>query len=87
MDREPRCMVGAVRDTPNTTGVAAVYTPPPFRNRGYANIAVATLSQKLLDAGRSSCFLYTDLANPVSNAVYRRVGYEPIDDVVEITIL
>jgi hypothetical protein len=87
MDGEPRCMVGAVRDTPNTTGVAAVYTPPPFRNRGYASIAVATLSQQLLDAGRTSCFLYTDLANPVSNAVYRRVGYEPIDDVVDITIL
>jgi uncharacterized protein len=87
MDGEPRCMVGAVRDTPNTTGVAAVYTPPAFRNRGYASIAVATLSQQLLDAGRRSCFLYTDLANPVSNAVYRRVGYEPIDDVVEITIL
>jgi uncharacterized protein len=87
VDGEPRCMVGAVRETPNTAGVAAVYTPPPFRNRGYASIAVATLSRQLLDAGRSSCFLYTDLANPVSNAVYARVGYEPIDDVVEIKIL
>jgi GNAT superfamily N-acetyltransferase len=87
VDGQPRCMVGAVRDTPNTTGISAVYTARPFRNRGYASIAVATLSQQLLDAGRSSCFLYTDLANPVSNAVYRRAGYEPIADVVEITIL
>jgi uncharacterized protein len=87
VDGEPRCMVGAVRETPNTTGVAAVYTPPPFRNRGYASVAVATLSRQLLDAGRRSCFLYTDLANPVSNAVYARVGYEPVDDVVEIKIL
>jgi RimJ/RimL family protein N-acetyltransferase len=87
MDGQPRSMVGAVRDTPNTTGIGAVYTPPPFRNRGYASIAVATLSQQLLDAGRRSCFLYTDLANPVSNAVYRRIGYQPIDDVVELTIL
>ncbi len=87
VDGQPRCMVGAVRDTPNTTGVSAVYTPPPFRNRGYATIAVATLSQQLLDAGRRSCFLYTDRSNPVSNSVYARVGYEPIDDVVEITIL
>jgi len=87
VDGEPRCMLGAVRETPNTTGIAAVYTPPPFRNCGYASIAVATLSGQLLDAGRRSCFLYTDLANPVSNAVYRRVGYAPVDDVVEITIL
>jgi hypothetical protein len=87
VDGQPRCMLGAVRDTPNTSGIAAVYTPPQFRNRGYASSAVATLSQQLLDAGRRSCFLYTDLANPVSNSVYRRVGYEPIDDVVDILIL
>ena len=87
VDGQPRCMLGAVRDTPNTTGIAAVYTPPAFRNRGYASIAVATLSQQLLDAGRRSCFLYTNLANPVSNSVYRRIGYEPIDDVIELTIL
>jgi uncharacterized protein len=87
VDGEPRCMLGGVRDTPHTTGVAAVYTPPQFRNRGYASIAVATLSQQLLDAGRRSCFLYTDLANPVSNAVYRRIGYEPLYDVVDIAIV
>jgi hypothetical protein len=86
VDGEPRSMVGAVRDTPNTAGVAAVYTPPQYRNRGYASIAVATLSQRLLESGKRSCFLYTDLANPVSNAIYRRLGYEPIDDVVELSI-
>jgi RimJ/RimL family protein N-acetyltransferase len=87
VDGEPRCMVSAVRDTPNTAGIGAVYTPPQFRNRGYASTAVATLSRQLLDSGRRSCFLYTDVANPVSNAVYARVGFEPIDDVVEIKIL
>jgi hypothetical protein len=87
VDGQPRCMVGAVRDTPNTTGVAAVYTPPPFRNRGYASTAVATLSGQLLAAGRRSCFLYTDRANAVSNAIYARIGYEPIDDVVDLLIL
>ncbi len=87
VDGEPRCMLSAVRDTPNTAGIGAVYTPPPFRNRGYAGAAVATLSRQLLDSGRRSCFLYTDVANPVSNSLYARVGYEPIDDVVEIKIL
>jgi len=87
VDGEPRCMLSAVRDTPNTAGIGAVYTPPPFRKRGYASTAVATLSRQLLESGRRSCFLYTDLANPVSNGVYARAGFEPIDDVVEIKIL
>lgn len=87
MDGEPRCMVAAMRDTPNTTGIGGVYTPPRFRNQGYATMAVATLSQRLLESGRQSCFLYTDLANPASNIVYRRIGYEPLHDVVDITIL
>jgi predicted GNAT family acetyltransferase len=80
-------MVSAVRDTPNSAGIGAVYTPPQFRNRGYASTAVATLSRQLLDAGRRSCFLYTDVANPLSNAIYARIGYEPLDDVVSLKIL
>jgi uncharacterized protein len=87
VDGQPRCMLSAVRDTPNTAGIGAVYTPPQFRNRGYASTAVATLSRQLLDSGRRSCFLYTDVANPVSNAMYARIGYEPLDDVVAIKIL
>jgi predicted GNAT family acetyltransferase len=27
------------------------------------------------------CFLFIDLANPTSNSIYRRVGYEPMSDV------
>jgi RimJ/RimL family protein N-acetyltransferase len=87
VDGQPRSMLSAVRETPNTAGIGAVYTPPQFRNRGYASAAVATLSQQLLDSKRRSCFLYTDIANPVSNAMYERVGYEPVDDVVQIKIL
>jgi GNAT superfamily N-acetyltransferase len=87
VDGQPRCMVSAVRETPNTAGIGAVYTPPQFRNHGYASAAVATLSRQLLESGRRSCFLYTDVANPVSNAIYARVGFEPLDDVVELKIL
>lgn len=41
---------------------------------------MAALSQKLLDDGRKFCFLYTDLANPISNHVYQKMGYEPVTD-------
>jgi len=56
--------------------------PPENRGRGFAGACVAALSQKLLDDGRKFCFLYTDLANPISNHIYQTIGYEPVADVI-----
>jgi predicted GNAT family acetyltransferase len=44
----------------------------------------AELSQRQLDGGRSFCFLYTDLANPTSNAIYERIGYRRIAEAAEV---
>jgi predicted GNAT family acetyltransferase len=73
-------MAGFAGPTPNGIRVAWVYTPPENRGKGFAGACVAALSQKLLDDGRKFCFLYTDLANPISNHVYQRIGYEPVTD-------
>lgn len=66
----------------NPTGrgirIGPVYTPPAFRKRGYATALVAAESRYLLDQGYEFCFLYTDLANPTSNAIYQRIGYRQI---------
>jgi uncharacterized protein len=35
-------------------------------------------------AGRRFCFLYTDLANPTSNRIYERIGYERVCESAEI---
>ena len=83
-DRESRSMAAAVGTTPNGIRVGYVYTPPSFRSRGYATAIVASLSQLLLDGGSRFCFLYTDLANPISNAIYERIGYKPVTDVVDV---
>jgi len=48
---------------------------------------VAALSEMLLDRGYQFCFLYTDLANPTSNRIYQRIGYEPVCDVIEYRFL
>jgi uncharacterized protein len=73
-------MAGFAGPTPNGIRVAWVYTPPENRGKGFAGACVAALSQKLLDEGRKFCFLYTDLANPISNHVYQRIGYESVTD-------
>lgn len=83
-DDGPRAMVAAARETARGASINAVYTPPEFRRRGYATVAVATLSRRLLDGGKSFCCLYTDLANPTSNSIYRRIGYVQIREDCEI---
>jgi predicted GNAT family acetyltransferase len=79
-DGGPVSMAGWTGKTPNGARVNFVYTPAALRGRGYATAAVAALSQHLLDQGHRYCCLYTDLANPTSNAIYQRIGYRPIRD-------
>lgn len=64
--------------TPSGIRIGPVYTPPEHRGRGYASQLVAAQSQWLLDNGHRYCFLFTDLANPTSNSIYKRVGYRQI---------
>jgi predicted GNAT family acetyltransferase len=66
--------------TPTGTRVGPVYTPPELRGRGYATSLVAELTAERLATGLAFCFLFTDLANPTSNAIYARIGYEPVAD-------
>ena len=80
---QPVSMAGAGGPTPNGIRIGAVYTPKAFRKRGYAGTLVAMLSQAELSAGRTFCFLFTDLANPTSNEIYQDIGYEPVCDVDE----
>jgi predicted GNAT family acetyltransferase len=60
-----------------------VYTPPDLRRRRYATAAVAALSRQLLESGKRYCCLYADLANPISNSIYQRIGYRPVCDFEE----
>ena len=80
----PVSLAGASFPTPNGIRVVLVYTPPQKRSCGYASSLVAALSQHLLDGGRQFCFLYTDLANPTSNKIYRAIGYEHLCDSVQV---
>ena len=80
-DGQTVSLAGFGGPTPNGIRVGPVYTPPELRGRGYASALTAALTQRLLDEGRRFCFLFTDLANPTSNSIYRRIGYRPVSDV------
>lgn len=70
--------------TANTAPVGAVsrvqhvYTPPERRNRGLAAALVAAQVTHLTAREVDRCVLFADLANPVSNALYQRLGFSPV---------
>jgi predicted GNAT family acetyltransferase len=57
--------------------LSGVYTPPEKRKHGYASACVHALSEHLRGHGYR-CILYTDLGNPTSNSIYRRIGYKAV---------
>lgn len=79
-DGGPVSLAGYGSPTPSGIRVGPVYTPPEHRGRGYATSLVADLTSERLATGLGYCFLFTDLTNRTSNAIYARIGYEPVAD-------
>ncbi len=86
-DGGPVSVAAAGGPTPNGIRIGPVYTPPDRRRRGYASAVTAATSQAELDKGRRFIFLFTDLANPTSNAIYQAIGYEPVIDIDQLTFV
>lgn len=64
--------------------VGPVYTPPAARRRGYGAAITAYVSRLALAERCDQVVLFTDLANPTSNAVYQSIGYRPVADYAEM---
>ena len=77
---EPVAMAGLSRVAAGVARVTGVYTPPARRRQGYAGGVTAAISRAALAAGAHRVVLFTDLANPTSNALYLRLGYQPVQD-------
>ena len=82
VDGEPVSLSGHGNPTGTGIRIGPVYTPPEHRRQGYASALVAAQSEWLLSNGYRFCFLYTDLANPTSNAIYERIGYRQVAESV-----
>jgi GNAT superfamily N-acetyltransferase len=83
VDGEPVCAVAYGSPTPTGVRIGPVYTPPEHRRHGYASALTAHVSAEQLAAGRSFCFLYTDLANPTANGIYTAIGYRRVCDAIQ----
>ncbi|MFF2505079.1 GNAT family N-acetyltransferase [Streptomyces sp. NPDC058067] len=79
-DGVPVSMAGVTREAAGAVRVAPVYTPRDLRGQGYAGAVTAEVSRAARAAGAREVLLFTDLANPTSNGLYRRIGYRPVRD-------
>ncbi|MFF3781086.1 GNAT family N-acetyltransferase [Streptomyces sp. NPDC001933] len=86
-DGVPVSMAGVSPRLAGMVRVATVYTPPERRGRGYAAAVTAEISRAAREAGAREVLLFTDLANPTSNGVYRRIGYRAVSDRLLISVV
>jgi RimJ/RimL family protein N-acetyltransferase len=73
-------LAGRTAPAVGVSRVAPVYTPPALRRRGYGAAVTAACTADALTRGAEHVVLFTDLANPTSNAIYQRIGYRPVTD-------
>jgi uncharacterized protein len=83
-DGELRTIAGLARPTPHGIAINYVFTPVEERGKGYAKACVAALSLRELERGKRAVCLHADSANPVSNQVYRSIGFVKIADRVTL---
>lgn len=84
VDGTPVSMASANAPVADMSRVVSVYTPPGLRGRGYGSAITAAVSRWALDAGARHVALFTDLANPTANRIYRKIGYRPVLDTCEL---
>lgn len=77
---EPAAMAFYNRPTRRSVAISGVYTAPEKRGQGFATALVAGMCAQALADGRELVTLFTDVENPVSNAVYQHVGFYPVCD-------
>ncbi|KQX65692.1 GNAT family N-acetyltransferase [Angustibacter sp. Root456] len=84
VDGRPVSMAAVTLPEAGVARVQLVYTPPQERGRGYAAACVAAVTREQLAEPGRTCMLYTDAANPTSNAVYERLGYRVIGTATDL---
>jgi len=81
-DDGARCVARATEPLGGVSRIGAVYTPPESRRHGYAAACVGSLSAWIRRKERANSVLYAQLGNPGSNAIYRRLGFRTVSEML-----
>jgi GNAT superfamily N-acetyltransferase len=80
----PVALAGRTRPAGGVVRVGPVYTPPEHRECGFGTAVAYDVSAAALATGATDVVLFTDVANPTSNAIYERLGYRAVGDVLSL---
>jgi predicted GNAT family acetyltransferase len=80
-------MAAVTRQLLNGVAISYVYTPKTLRNQGYCVSLMYRLCSLMLEKGNRFCTLFVDKKNPISNNVYKKIGYQIIDNNYDIRII
>ncbi len=81
---EPVSMAARGLPAAGVSRIGPVYTPPRQRRHGYGAAVTAAAAASILQEGALPV-LFTDLANPTSNALYQRLGFRSVSNRVWLT--
>jgi predicted GNAT family acetyltransferase len=84
VDGTPVSMAMLRAPAANVSRIGPVFTPLTQRRHGYGSAVTAAAADLAHRGGTAEVVLFADLANPVSNAIYQRIGFEPVVDSVRI---
>ena len=79
INNNPVAISAEIRKTKNVAIVGYVYTPQNLRGNGYAFSIVYALSELMFAKGFEKCVLFADDKNPVSNYIYKKMGYQYVE--------
>ncbi|MYX26769.1 GNAT family N-acetyltransferase [Streptomyces sp. SID8381] len=77
-DGVPVAMAGTNPMVAGQIRISIVYTLEHLRGRGYGGALIGEVTRGALASGPRDVLLFTNLANPTSNALVQRIGYRPV---------
>lgn len=83
-DDQPRCMIGLLRETPDSVAVGIVYTPAAFRGEGFGTAALDALNRLLDERGVANRYLWIDPKSDGAQALAAKLGCRFVYDSLDV---